>query len=306
MRIIKLLSLALIASTSLVRAQSDTTDLLGELNQDEPSGKKEVVNYTFKATRIVNSSTIEQLSPGVLDMRISHRFGTLDQGAKNFFGIDNAYTRIGCDYGINKNIMIGLGHNVLGKENDGFVKVKLLRQKVKGTPVSISYYASASVQTTDAPTLAAGQEYNYSHRLTYAHQLLVARKFSERLSLQFMPSLLHMNLVDSTKYDNDVISMGLGGRFKLTKRVALTGEYFYRLTGTDNKVGTLPTYNSLSIGFDIETGGHVFQLHFSNCAGISERLYLAQTTERWSKAEIRYGFNISRVFTIVKPKEFRK
>jgi hypothetical protein len=106
MRIIKLLSLALIASTSLVRAQSDTTDLLGELNQDEPSGKKEVVNYTFKATRIVNSSTIEQLSPGVLDMRISHRFGTLDQGAKNFFGIDNAYTRIGCDYGINKNIMI--------------------------------------------------------------------------------------------------------------------------------------------------------------------------------------------------------
>ncbi|MBC7555018.1 MAG: hypothetical protein H7257_13700 [Taibaiella sp.] len=121
-----------------------------------------------------------------------------------------------------------------------------------------------------------------------------------------MPSLLHINLVDKTSYDNNIFALGVGGRMKLSKRIAFTGEYYYRFSGADNMVNGQKTYNSLSLGVDIETGGHVFQLHITNSAGVSERIMLGQTTDSWADGNIRYGFNISRVFTIIKPKEFRK
>ncbi len=281
-------------------------DLMDELEKETKPTVKEPVNFTFKATRLINSSTVENLADGVLDVRISHRFGNLNQGAENFFGIDQANTRLGVDYGITKYLMVGIGHNVLGKENDGFAKVQLIRQKKDGTPVSVSYLGGMSVQTAEQAPTPNGDDYKYTDRLCYFHQVLVARKFNDRLSLQLMPSLLHMNIVDSSKYTNDIISLGVAGRIKLSRRVAFTGEYFYRFTGTDNNVGSLKTYNSLSLGFDIETGGHVFQLHFTNSPGVSERVILGQTTNTWTKGEMRYGFNISRVFTIKKPKEFKK
>ncbi|NCX96259.1 MAG: hypothetical protein EBX41_07575 [Chitinophagia bacterium] len=293
-----------------MHAQSadSTGDLMEELEGDTKSGKKQEVEYTFKATRLINGSTVENLAHGVLDTRISHRFGNLNQGAENFFGIDNAYTRIGIDYGITNRIMVGIGHNVLSKENDGFVKVKLLKQLEGGMPVTVSYFGSASVLTGDAivPSSIDDDDFKYSDRLTFTHQLLIARKFSPSFSLQLTPTMLHLNLVDSSKYSNNIFALGVSGRMKLSKRVALTGEYFYRFTGMDNYYGGQKTYNSLSLGFDIETGGHVFQLHFTNSMGISERAVLAQTTDTWEKGGVRYGFNISRVFTILKPKEFKK
>ncbi len=282
-------------------------DLMDELDKETKPVKKEDVNYTFKTTRLINSSTIESLGAGVLDVRISHRFGNLNQGIGNFFGIDQANTRLGVDYGITKFLMVGIGHNVLGKEDDGFVKVQILRQKKDGTPITLSYEGGMSIQTTPTPTLPTTDDKWYlSNRLCYFHQILIARKFNDLFSLQLMPSLLHCNLVDSTKFDNNIISLGVGGRIKLSKRVAFTGEYFYRFTGQDNNYQGSKTYNSLSLGFDIETGGHVFQLHFTNSSGISERVILGQTTDSWGKGEMRYGFNISRVFTINKPKEFKK
>lgn len=291
-------------------AQNDADNMMKMLEEGDgaKSTKKEDVNFTFKATRLINGSTTESLGAGVLDVRIGHRFGKLNQGAENFFGIDNANTRLGLDYGITKYLMIGIGHNVLGKENDGFAKVKILKQQKNGMPISLSYYAGMSIQTMPAPTLPkAGQEYFFSNRLCYFNQVLIARKFNDRISLMLMPSILHCNYGIESTFKNNTIAMGVGGRIKLSNRIAFTGEYYYRLTGADNlSVDGQKTYNSLSLGFDIETGGHVFQLHFTNSPGVSERIMLGQTTDSWSKGELHYGFNISRVFTIVKPKEFKK
>lgn len=297
------LLLFILACTAVAYGQNN--DLMNELNDDKATGKKEAVTSTFKATRIINSSTVENLSAGVLDFRILHRFGRVSDGAENFFGLDNATTRIGLDYGIRNWLMVGIGHNTLGKTNDGFVKIKLLTQKKEGLPVSLSYFGGIGIKGEKAPPLPPGMEYYFSHRLSYAHQLLIARKFSHRLSLQLMPTVVHMNLVDSSKNSNDMYSIGVGGRFKVSNRVAVTAEYYYRLNNTDMLSGGVATYNSFSVGADIETGGHVFQLFFTNSNGITERVFANQTTDTWSKGQLHFGFNISRVFTVVKPKEFK-
>lgn len=284
-------------------AQADS--LMNMLNDGDASKKKEPVHATFKATRIVNGSSVENLGAGVLDFRISHRFGQLNQGVQNFFGLDNATTRLGLDYGINKWLMIGIGHSTFNKENDGFVKARILQQMTEGMPITLSYSGSVSVQTTPAPTLLPGQEWKYTNRLYYAHQLLIARKFSDKFSLQVMPAIVHYNLVDSSKFSNNTFALGVGGRVKVSRRMAITGEYYFRATNADMLYAGIPTHNSLSIGLDIETGGHVFQLVFSNSQGMTDRTFIGQTTDSWEKGALHFGFNISRVFTIVKPKEFQ-
>ncbi|MBX2906432.1 MAG: hypothetical protein KF744_10370 [Taibaiella sp.] len=303
MRRIILSVLAVALPFAAAFAQADK--LLDELNDDGGKAKKEPVTSTFKATRIINSSTVENLAPGVLDFRILHRFGRVSDGVDNFYGFDNATTRIGLDYGVTKWLMVGLGHNTLFKANDGFAKVKLLTQKKNGTPLSISYFAGISVDGGAAPKLPPGMDWYFTHRMAYAHQLLLARKFSNRLSLQLMPTVIHQNLVDSTKWSNTTIGLGVGGRIKVSNRVAITGEYYFRGNNSDMLLSGATTYNSLSIGCDIETGGHVFQLFFTNSNGMTERSFVTQTTDTWEKGRIHFGFNISRVFTVVKPKEFR-
>lgn len=302
MRKVFLLLALFSCSVSTLFAQTDS--LLDMLDGGKPN-KNEAVTATFKATRLINGSTVENLASGVLDFRISHRFGQLNQGAQNFFGLDNATTRIGLDYGITKWLMVGLGHNTLFKENDGFLKIRLLRQKKQGSPLTLSYVGATSVLGPPQPTIPAGDKWYFTNKLYFANQLLIARKFSDRISLQLMPTLVHYNLVDSSKFDNNTIALGIGGRIKVSRRIAITGEYYYRLTNTDLLSLGQKTYNSFSIGADIETGGHVFQLFFSNSPGMTERTYIGQTTDSWDKGALHFGFNISRVFTIVKPKEFR-
>jgi hypothetical protein len=156
--------------------------------------------------------------------------------------------------------------------------------------------------------LPEGQDYYFSNRMAYMNQLLIARKFTPWLSLQLMPTHIHYNLVEYKDDPNDVLAMGIGGRLKLSNRISLTGEYYYVLPGSKLHQLSDPTkeaINSLTIGFDIETGGHVFQLLFSNSTAITERNIVGQTEGEWSRGDIHFGFNISRVFTIVKPKEFQ-
>jgi len=296
----------LLAVSSLIFTNSFAqADSLMNMLNDGSSAKKEPVSATFKATRIIDGSSVENLGMGILDFRIDHRFGLLNQGASNFWGVDDATTKIALDYGITKWLMVGIAHDVLNKEDNGFLKIKLLRQKTNGMPVTVSYVGAMSIQTTPAPTLPSGDTWLFTNRLYYTNQILIARKFGERLSLQLMPSIVHYNLVDSTKFSNNTIAIGIGGRIKVSKRVAITGEYYYRLTNANMLYQGLPTYNSLSIGIDIETGGHVFQLMLTNSQGITERSFIGQTTDSWSNGGIHFGFNISRVFTVVKPKEFR-
>jgi hypothetical protein len=259
----------------------------------------------FKATRLINGGTVASLDAGVLDFRISHRFGQLNQGAKNFFGLDNAVTRIGFDYGITKWMMVGIGHSVLNKEDDGFLKINLLKQKENGMPVAVSYAGDMSVQTTPAPVLPNGYTWLLRYRLYYANQLLIAGKFGELVSLQLMPTIVHYNMVDEGKFSNNTLAIGVGGKLRLTHRIGLTGEYYCRITNTDMLFNGQPTYNALSFGMEVESGGHVFQLMVTNSQGLTERTFIGQTTDSWAKGQLHFGFNISRIFIITTTKEHR-
>lgn len=264
-------------------------DLLGE--------EEEVTNYasaSFKTTRIINSQSIENVAEGVLDFKISHRFGRVNGGLSEFFGLDQATIRLGLDYGITDRLMIGIGRSTVQKAIDGFAKYKLLRQSSgkKNMPITLSLYSSIMV---NAQAWANPERENYfSSRLFYTHQILIGRKFSSGTSLMLMPTLVHRNLVESTAIENTVYALGIGGRQKLTNRLALTFEYIYVLP---DQIADIYT-NSLSIGFDIETGGHVFQLHFTNSLGMMDKQYITETTGEWGAGDIHFGFNISRVFTL--------
>ncbi len=296
------LSLSLLASAGTF-AQDN---LMAELENGAPK-QKDYAFATFKSTRLIDGSSVECLGTGVLDFRISHRFGDISQGLDNFFGVDVAYTKLNLDYGINRWLTVGIGHTGLNKEDDGFVKIKLLRQETKGgMPITLTYFGSAAIETLPAPTLPdSTQKWLFSNRLFFTNQLLIARKFNDRISLQLMPTVVHYNLVDSSKYSNNTFALGIGGRVKLTKRSAITAEYYYRLNNTSFTVNGLPTYNTFSLGYEIETGGHVFQIMVTNAQGLTERMFIAQTTDSWSKQQLHLGFNVSRVFTIIKPESYK-
>ncbi len=279
----------------------DGDDLMAMLTDESGPAKKEFTTSTFKTTRIANGHSIENVGKGILDFRVNHRFGEINGGFKEFFGLDNATTRLGFDYGVTDWLMIGIGRSTYLKDVDGFLKVKLLKQTQNNKmPVSISYLGAVSAQDVKVIDPPAGSDYPFSNRVAYVNQLLIARKFSNWLSLQLMPTHIHYNFVQYRDDPNDVFAIGVGGRVKLTNRIAFTGEY-YMVAGDKMR----DTRNSLTLGFDIETGGHVFQLLFTNSTGITERTVIGQTTGRWEKGDIHFGFNISRVFTLIRPKEFK-
>lgn len=283
-----------IFSTSLIaqETEDDEIDLLALLGDEE-----EVIDYTyatFKANRIINLHSVENTARGVLDVKISHRFGFINSGISDLFGIDQASIRIGGDYGITDRLMIGAGRSSFEKTYDGFLKFKLLRQSTgaKVMPISLSLLSSMAVKTI--PFQNPDRENYFSSRLYYAHQILIGRKFSESLSFQLSPTVVHRNLVRTSSEANDVYSIGAGGRMKLTKRTSLNLEYIYVLP---NQLA--PGYrNSFSVGFDIETGGHVFQLHFTNSTSMIEKGFITESVGNWLNGDVHFGFNVSRVFTL--------
>jgi hypothetical protein len=302
-----LLTLTALFSAAAIHAQviDTTSSSEGEMDQlleDHSKPKKEYVTATFKATRVINGQSNENLGAGILDFIILHRFGRLNQGVSDFFGLDNANTRIGFDYGITNWLMVGVGRSSYQKEYDGFLKVKILRQTTDNSmPITLSYAGTIMTRSDKVELADTTAKYYFSNRVSYANQVIIARKFNNRFSFQLTPSHVHYNLVKASADPNDVFALGVGGRVKLSRRIAITGEWFYTLEGAK-----LNGYrNSLSLGMDIETGGHVFQLHFSNSTGMTERTFIGQTSDDWGAGGIHFGFNLSRVFTIVKPKEFR-
>lgn len=283
--------------------QSNANDDLSSLLESDSVGK-EYTYGAFKTTRLINGHSIENTGRGILDFKISHRFSPMSGGVHEFFGLDGATIRLGLDYGINDAITIGVGRSSLFKEYDGYVKAKILRQTEKDEmPLSLSYVGGMSVSSLSSEQLlgrplVSPEKYPFSNRLFFFNQLLIARKFSSIFTLQLMPTHVHYNFVNTIAEPNDILALGAGGRIKLNKRVTLNLEYYHQFTQLSN------TTNSLSVGFDIETGGHVFQLHFTNSSGMTERTFVGQTTDKWGDGGFRFGFNIARVFTIVKPKEF--
>lgn len=282
-------------STTQIIAQE--TDLLKLVGEDKP--KKEYVKYAFKSPRVINGHSMEFLAPGTLDFRILHRFGLLSQGFDNLFGLDQASMRMGFDFGLRRNLMFGFGRSTFKKELDGYVKYAPLQQSTgEGSfPVTIALVGGMTMNTLPwaDPTIK-----NYfSSRLAYYFQTIIGRKISEGFTLQLAPTLVHNNLVALQTQPNDIYAVGFGGRAKVSKRVALTWDYFYVVNGIEKGIN----YHPLSVGVDIETGGHVFQLHVSNAAGMNERAFITETTNSWSKGELRFGFNLSRVFQIAKNKK---
>lgn len=276
-------------------AAQDTTDIMKML-ESETESTTDYTTATFKTTRLINGHTIENVGKRVLDVKISHRFGKVNGGGYELFGLDNATMRMGFDYGITNYLMVGIGRSTYQKTYDAFFKVKILRQSKgkRNMPITLSYVPTIALKTIRFEDTSRTNY--FSSRLFFTHQLIIGRKFSESTSLQLMPTYTHRNLVQLATEPNDLIAIGIGGRQKLSKRVSLNFEYYYQLP--DYKL--LNTTNSLSVGFDIETGGHVFQLHFTNSQGMSERTFITETTGLWEKGDIFFGFNISRVFTIGK------
>jgi hypothetical protein len=287
-----LLIVLCLSVTFIADAQDDLLSMADSLTEGSTATK--YVSGTFKGTRVINGHSIETPAAGDLHFLISHRFGTVNKGIYEFFGLDNATIRLGLEYGITKDLTVGYGRSSLQKTYDLFLKYKLLKQREDNRiPVSVTLFTSGAM-TTLRFTEAEKEYRNENSRFSYTYQLLLARKFSSRLSLQLMPTLIHRNFVETMKDENDVYSVGIAGRFKISKRVAVTSEYYYLVsqhTADQFK-------NALSFGFDIETGGHVFQLHLTNAQGMIEKFYIPQTNSSWSKKEIYFGFNISRVFTL--------
>lgn len=288
MKVLRLLVM-LMGSSTVLYAQDD---LLNELSKQD-SAQTVPVTATFKSSRVVNGQSVETMKKKHLDFRISHRFGKLNSGAYQFFGLDQATMRLGFEYGLTDDLMIGVGRSTSRKVYDFFGKYKLLKQSTgaRNIPVSVTLFGGTGVATVD-------KERDFQDKLYYSAQVLVARKFGERLSLQLSPTYLYRTMPDVTGDEKVLFAVGIGGRFKLSKRVSLNGEYFY--TAREKNTLTAPYHDSMSFGVDIETGGHVFQLHFTNSLGMIEKQFIGETTGSWGKGDIHYGFNISRTFSFDK------
>ena len=290
---------ALLVLAPAAHAQTQTppqtqTELLGQLEkQTAPTQAREVALATFKGTHIINSQSVETPGAGTLIFLIQHRFGTLNSGAYNFFGLDQAVLRLSFEYGLSDRLAVGVGRSSQEKTFDGFVKYRALQQSTGAhpMPVSVTLFASSAITTLkfSDPT-----DRSTNSRLTYAYQALVARKFSPELSVQLMPTLIHRNYVATGAEQNDVYALGGAVRQKLTKRTALTADYYYLFPGNTAR----NFRNALGVGFDIETGGHVFQLHVTNSLGMTEKFFVPETTGKFFNGDLYFGFTVARNFTV--------
>ena len=287
-----LFSFICLFSGSLLSQEDDLLSLLGE---------EETIDYTnasFKTNRVINLHSLESTAKGVLDFKIGHRFGTLNGGFYELFGLDNASIRLGFDYGLTDALTIGIGRSGFQKTYDGFIKYKLLRQSTgkRKMPLTVGVLLTSAIQTLKWAD--PDRDNFFSSRLYYTSQLIIGRKFNESFSLQLSPTMVHRNLVATNAEKNDVYALGTAARIKITKRLALNAEYIYLLP---DQVSSDVT-NSLSVGVDIETGGHVFQLHLTNSTSMIEKGFITETTNSWSDGGIHFGFNVSRVFTVKRRK----
>jgi hypothetical protein len=279
-----------------LQAQNDLLEMLDQ----EIKPLRVPVDATFKSTRVINCHSIERMQAGDLEFHVSHRFGLINSGFKKFYGLDESSSHISLEYGITNWLEAGLGRATVDECFNGFIKLSPIRQS-KGKwamPVSASLYLAAMTTGKDYPDPT--WVVDAIHRRSFVGQLLVARKFAPWLSLQVSPTFVHRNMVATPQDPNRLFALGLGGRLKFTRRSALSVEYFWL---KDRNLLTGPTrYNPLSIGLDIETGSHVFQIFVTNSFHILENGFIGETTRSWSKKGVHVGFNISRVFTVIKRK----
>ncbi len=293
-----------------VAAQDDLLSMLDEEQSKEPT----YTIATFKASRLINGQTIETISKNHLNFWISHRFGAVNSGfIANFFGLDEAKIRLGLEYGLTDRWLVGAGRSSLEKTYDLYTKYKVLRQSNK-MPITVTAMAGWGINTmASGYVMESGSTMKFNdniERYSYWSQVLVARKFDEKLSLQVMPTLIHVNKVEDPSIPNQLFALGAGGRYKLSQRFTLSAEYYHTFReleddeddddGGGNGAFPYPYRDALSLGVDIETGGHVFQFHLTNARGMVEKQFIGQNVGSWGKGDIFYGFNIARTFSLDK------
>lgn len=273
--------------------QAQESDLFDVFEEDT---KREVVYATFKGTQLINASTNETPGEGVLQFMMAHRFGSFnDDYLYNFFGLDNAQVRMQLDYGVTDRLNIGIGRSSFLKVADGFIKYQLLQQQqgTRTVPVSIALHSSTNYRNA---RYTDGIDHSMSDRFSYMHQAIIARKWNRKLSTLVSPSVVHFNLVPAAQDPNTTAHISLGARYKISNRMALTGESTL-LSNREFSSGERYT-TPFAIGVDIETGGHIFQLHISNTRAMNGPYWMARNPYIASNGGLFLGFNISRVFTV--------
>ncbi|NHF58322.1 hypothetical protein FK220_003145 [Flavobacteriaceae bacterium TP-CH-4] len=280
--ILVILMLYLTASTLCAQE-----DLLAEFDSVPADNIK---SAAFKGLKIVNFESTKMVSKGELYFVTSHRFGSVKAGIEDFFGLDQAVTRLNFIYGISDGINIGISRSSFQKIYESSLKLRLVREKAGGFPFTIVSSNNILLNTALDDEILPGL--SFENRLGYTAQLLISKKFNKNFSLELMPTFFHDNLVALDEQENSQYAIGFGGRHKLTKRFSINFDYGLHL----NRASNSPFKNPLSVGIDIETGGHVFQLHFTNAQPMNTNGFLGQGTGDWGDGDVFFGFNLSRVF----------
>jgi hypothetical protein len=281
-------------------------DLFNMLDSLQPAPKKEKVYATFKATKVINAHSTETVKKNNLDFKITHRFGNMgvNSSGHTLFGFDEATNiRFSFDYGVTDRLMLGIGRSKTNEHIDGSIKYKILEQTTDNKmPLTLVIYSNMAI-TPKRDLSGTGELDKFAHRISYVHQLILGRKFNDRLSFEILPTFLHRNFIrygvnpsNGVEDSNDILAIGAAGRIKLTKRLSIVGDYFY--TFSDYRTSDNSFYMPLSIGVEIETGGHVFHINLSNASGIIENDFLPDTRESWTDGAFKFGFNISRMFRL--------
>lgn len=277
---------------SLMIQYSFAQDDLMEMLEEEEEVTSKPVFATFKTTRLINTYTNETLGKGDLDFRIDHRFGNVSEGYELFFGFDEiADMRIAFEYGISEKLMLGVGRSK-GGFVDAFLKYKLIAQTMDNkVPVGVTVLSNTGIYINKSSAFD-----KFTHRMSYAHQAMISRKMG-KLSLVLTPTLVHTNFVAAND-ENDVIALGLGIRYALTKSSSIIFDYFHNFDTLRGKIdvenGTF--FPAIGLGYEIETGGHVFQMMFTNATFITPNRFITSTTDNPLKGDVKFAFNISRVF----------
>ena len=265
-------------------------DLLDQLNA-EKSNTKDIETTAFKGLQICNMQSTKMTAKGDWYMVISHRFGDLTEGLDNFFGLDNALTKIGGIYGVTNWLSIGASRHTYNKLYELTAKYKLADQVKNGFPITIVGYNTMDINTALSTDLYPNLQ--SSNRLAYSSQLLMSSKFSEALSFELGGVYVHKNLYDDAQELKNQYLVAAGGRCKISKRLSVNLDYAYKI----NQLENAPLYkNPLTLGLDIETGGHVFQMVFSNSQPMNDVAVLTNATGEWNGGSLYFGFNMYRVF----------
>jgi len=266
-----------------------------------PEQSTKYIEQAFWGTRVQDGHSIETTPKGNFELRIQHRLGRMDGGFNELFGLDQASIRLGLDYGILNWLMIGAGRSTMDKYYNGFIKAKILRQSTGKHKMPLSLVGMADMGIASGKWANPDRKNYFSSRLYYTFQLIVGGNYWDRLGIQLAPTLVHRNLVVTTRDHNNVFALGAAARIRISNVVALTGEYFYVFPHQIySQINSADVRNSFSAGVEIYTGNHTFQIFITNAVGSNEKQFITENTENFLKKGIHLGFNFTRLFQVGK------